>query len=78
MCEYCLSSPCLSGCPNEGDDDEINTNKCSYCGSFFYDGDGVVTDTDAFCDECLEKFDIEDVLQIAGADSVKELISNIV
>lgn len=77
MCEYCLSSPCLSGCPMESDDDKKNTNKCSFCGSFFDEDNGVVTDSGAFCDDCIEKLDIEDILQIAGADSVKELISSI-
>ncbi len=77
MCEYCYTSPHLRGCPAGNDDDEKYTNKCSYCGEFFVDDEGIVTSDDAFCNDCMEKFDIDDVLQIFGCDSVRELMKTL-
>ncbi len=78
MCEYCYSSPHLRGCPAGGDDGEKYANKCSYCGGSFQDGDGVVLGTEAYCDDCIDDFDLDDVLQILGHNSAKELLRELV
>lgn len=76
MCEYCYTAPHLRGGPAGADDDEKYTNKCSYCGEFFADDEGVVTSEDAFCNHCIDNFDIDDILQVIGFDSVRELMKN--
>lgn len=77
MCEYCYSSPHVRGCPAGDDDDEKYPNKCSYCGRDFPTGEGVVTGTDCFCDDCIDSFDLDDVLQAVGLDSAKELLKEL-
>ena len=77
MCEYCFSSPHVRGCPAGDDDDEKYPNKCSYCGGLFPDNEGVKIGTDYYCEECVDNFDLDDVLQTLGLDSTKELLKEL-
>ena len=53
MCEICMHSPCLSGCPNAPDPTPV-THCCS-CGEPIIPGDeyGII-DGEAWCEDCLE------------------------
>lgn len=37
MCDICVSSPCIPGCPNAPDPPQVYV--CSGCGDPIYDGD---------------------------------------
>ena len=53
MCDICMHSPCLSGCPNAPDPTPV-THCCS-CGEPIIPGDeyGII-DGEAWCEDCLE------------------------
>ena len=53
MCDICMHSPCLSGCPNAPDSTPV-THCCS-CGEPIIPGDeyGII-DSEAWCEDCLE------------------------
>ena len=53
MCEICMHSPCLSGCPNAPDPTPVAY--CCSCGEPIISGDeyGII-DGEAWCEDCLE------------------------
>ena len=53
MCDICMHSPCLSGCPNAPDPTPV-THCCS-CGEPIIPGDeyGII-DGEAWCEGCLD------------------------
>ena len=64
MCEICLRSPCLSGCPNE----IIPTiGTCSHCkndivhGMEYMDYDG-----DYICGECIDNMSTSELVSLFG------------
>lgn len=59
MCDVCLHSPCLPGCPNEPPPPIVYT--CVNCQEPIYEGDDYYDiEGDAWCEEC-----IRDALKIA-------------
>lgn len=53
MCDICMCSPCLSGCPNAPDPTPVA--HCCSCGEPIIPGDeyGII-DGEAWCEDCLE------------------------
>lgn len=54
MCEICMHTPCLSGCPNE----KVTSIPCSCCGKLINIGDYFAVDEendgDYLCDKCAD------------------------
>lgn len=66
MCEICLHSPCLSGCPNAPDPPTVW--KCEYCGESIVVGDEYVEiDGDHYHRECAQDEAYELLLEKCGA-----------
>lgn len=62
MCEICLHSPCLRGCPNE----EIPVaGTCDHCGDDLAVGDKYV-DLYGYhvCENCIDNMTVSDILEI--------------
>lgn len=53
MCDICMRSPCLSGCPNAPD--PMPVAHCCSCGEPIIRGDeyGII-DGETWCEDCLE------------------------
>lgn len=53
MCDICMHSPCLSGCPNAPDPTPVTF--CRSCGEPIVPGDEyAVIDGEAWCEGCLD------------------------
>lgn len=67
MCQYCLTSPCPSGCPNYEEPDPEYV--CDECGEGIYHDDKFVDiDGERYHLECLGGMDIEKLLILLGVD----------
>lgn len=66
MCDICMHSPCLSGCPNAPDPTPV-THCCS-CGEPIIPGDeyGII-DGEAWCEDCLEDLPLCVLIACTGA-----------
>lgn len=70
MCDICLSSPCLPGCPNAPDPPSIG--ECEHCHYPVYVGDNYADiDGELYCEDCLNNFSTDEWLDLLGA-SLKE------
>lgn len=69
MCDICLHSPCLHGCPNE----TIATfGVCSVCGEGIPIGDEYADiDGDWICERCIDDMTKKELLEYLGY-SIKE------
>lgn len=54
MCDICLSSPCLSGCPNAPEPQSVFI--CSGCGEKIYEGEDYWDIMgEQFCEGCVDQ-----------------------
>lgn len=67
MCQYCLTSPCLAGCPNE-DEPEAKTD-CKYCGDGIFKEDEYA-EIEGVCYhiDCLSDMGIKELLELLGVE----------
>lgn len=56
MCDLCLHTPCVSGCPNKPD--PIPILKCENCNMELFDGDVYYPEL-GVCQYCVEDFEEE-------------------
>lgn len=57
-----------------GDDENFNTNKCSFCGGSG-DENSVYAEGCLICSACAEQMDLQDVMDLFGFESVAELLA---
>lgn len=63
MCSICLSTPCLSGCPNAPEPEAVHL--CVKCGHGIFEGDQYIDVQDGtICRECLDEMTIEEWLKM--------------
>lgn len=65
MCDICLSSPCLPGCPNAPDPPSIG--ECESCREPIFVGDEYAEiEGEKYCKDCLDDFTTSDWLDLFG------------
>ena len=63
MCSVCLSTPCLSRCPNAPEPKPVYS--CVKCGDGIFEGDQYIDGVDgAICKECLDEMTTEEWLEL--------------
>lgn len=67
MCQYCLTSPCPSGCPNfEEPDPEYICDDC-HCG-IYHEDEFADINGKRYHLECLEEMSIKKLMALLGVD----------
>ena len=67
MCQYCLTSPCPSGCPN-ADEPEAEFD-CKYCGDgIFKEDEYVEIEGVRYHLDCLNDMGIKELLELLEVD----------
>lgn len=64
MCDICMHSPHLPGCPEEPEPHEIG--KCALCGDPIYTGEEYAQGMDLYHVDCLENLSLSEWMDIAG------------
>lgn len=72
MCDLCLCSPCLPGCPNR---EEPTYRTCKKCGDPIPVGLQVIDlDGDIYCEDCVNDMSPADVFHLLGYDFEENII----
>lgn len=67
MCSVCLSTPCLTGCPNAEEQGPVYT--CGRCGYGIFPGDHYIETRDGYvCRDCLEDMSVEEMLDLCDME----------
>ncbi len=79
MCDECLSFICPGNCP-ESDEYSAElgarTLSCSLCSSPIYsDEEYICTTREVLCRECVDDFDVSDILEVSDTADVFELLA---
>lgn len=65
MCDICRHMPCLSGCPNEEEPEEITV--CESCGEEICVGDRYcVIENGAYCEACIDDMSKTELMMLLG------------
>lgn len=63
MCSVCMTSPCLSGCPNAEEQEPVFN--CGRCGYGIFPGDQYIESGAGYvCRDCLEDMSVEEILDL--------------
>lgn len=67
MCSVCMTSPCLSRCPNAEEQEPVYT--CVRCGYGIFPGDHYIETRDGYvCRDCLEDMSVEEMLDLCDME----------
>lgn len=67
MCQYCMSVPCVSGCPNTAEAKVVAV--CEVCGAEIHDGDDYLhAETFDVCEDCVDEMSRWELAELLGAE----------
>lgn len=67
MCQYCLSVPCVRGCPNE--DEPTAVAICEICEEPIYEGANYLhTEVIDVCEDCMNDMSRRELAELLGAE----------
>lgn len=74
MCDICLHTPCLHGCPNE-DLSEGAVYQCTDCENYIYDGDEYMeTKKGIMCWDCFTEYTDREKMELLGIEIEKAVM----